>query len=92
MISINNHVMQNHLIVDQAFLDGMLGNTVRFTVFEDRLSSTEFRDGTEFKRLPLLTIKSTPMEVTLEKVTYDPILEEFTINSKFRTRSFTSVT
>ena len=80
--------MLDHLQVEQPFLDRLVGQTIRFKLIEDILSTTEYRDGTDFKRLPLNSTRITPMEVKLEHISYDHVLQEFTINNQYKTRSF----
>ena len=88
MISINNNTMLDHLQVEQTFLNKLVGQPVRFKLIEEIHSTTEYRDGTDFKILPLTSTKITPMEVILEHISYDHVLQEFTINNQYKTRSF----
>jgi len=77
------------MVIEQEFLNRMIGQKIKFDVYEEYMASTEFRDKTEFKRMPLIATKATPIETVLEQVTYDHVLQIFTLNSIYKTRSFT---
>lgn len=89
MIKVNSDSMHRRYEAPKEFFELLSGRTSKFVVIENYLSTTEYRDKMDFKKMPLVCTKSTVTEVIIESISYDPFIQEFTINKKYKTRRFT---